>query len=301
MTDKRAYNLRSGGSEAVIPVQFEVSDDRFISSLLQSQQNTSKTGQVSDSDSGSESNDSMSNNDSDTERLGASESTGIDKQVPGSSSSSNTSSSAVVSQQEINLQILTQLGSITERLDMIESRKKCKKSNDVRKLKSKSKKHTVMPQPPVTLPPTQVSAPTLPNLSVLREDAYIQAQVEQRLKNLMEDSKSGTKIKSLRGGAVEVVVPHRVKWPQEYVLAGSKKERVQYDQLSMSQWVAGFCRIMRDETDAQNKDSMLDYLISLLEDAQDFSWDAARASHAVLLCRMEQGDVKNYKDVDKID
>ena len=184
---------------------------------------------------------------------------------------------------------------------MIKSSKKCKKSNDVRKLKNKSKKHTVVPQPPVTLPPSQVSAPTLPNLSVLRQDAYIQAQVEQRLKNLVEDSKSGTKIKSLRGGSVEVVVPHRVKWPQEYVLAGSKKERVQYDQLSMSQWVAGFCRIMRDETDAQNKDSMLDYLISLLEDAQDFSWDAARASHAVLLCRMEQGDVKNYKDVDKID
>ena len=73
MNDRRAYNLHSGGSEAVIPVQFEVSDDRFISSLLQSQQNTSKTGQVSDSDSGSESNDSMSNNESDTERLGASE------------------------------------------------------------------------------------------------------------------------------------------------------------------------------------------------------------------------------------
>ena len=58
---------------------------------------------------------------------------------------------------------------------------------------------------------------------------------------------------------------------------------------------------MRDETNFKNKYSMLDYLISLLEDAQDFSWDAARASHAVLLCKMEQGDVKNYTDVDKID
>ena len=110
MTDRRAYNLHSGGSEAVIPVQFEVSDDRFFSSLVQSQQNTSKTGQVSDSDSGSESNESMSNNESDTERLGASESTGVDKQVPSSSSGSNTSSCGVVSQQEINLQILAQLG-----------------------------------------------------------------------------------------------------------------------------------------------------------------------------------------------
>ena len=80
-----------------------------------------------------------------------------------------------------------------------------------------------------------------------------------------------------------MVIPNRIKWPQEYVLAGSKKESVQYDQLSMQQWVAGFCRIMKEENDLQNKNSMLDYPISLFEDVQDFSWDSARASHAVLL------------------
>ena len=37
---------------------------------------------------------------------------------------------------------------------------------------------------------------------------------------------------------------------------------------------------------------MLDYLISLMDDANDFSWDAAKASHAVLLCRMERGRLR---------
>ena len=46
---------------------------------------------------------------------------------------------------------------------------------------------------------------------------------------------------------------------------------------------------------------MLDYLISLMDDAHDFSWDAAMASHAVLLCRMEQGEVKSYLETDKLD
>ena len=51
MSEKRPYNLHSGGSEAVtLPVQCEVSDDRFMSRLLQYQQNSSKTGQVSDSE-----------------------------------------------------------------------------------------------------------------------------------------------------------------------------------------------------------------------------------------------------------
>ena len=113
----------------------------------------------------------------------------------------------------------------------------------------------------------------------------------------MDEDKSGTKIKSLRGGLVDVVLSQRVKWAQEYALSGSKKERLQYDQLSVTHWVAGFCRIMKEEN-VENKEHMLDYLIQLLEDTSNFSWDEA---NAVLLCRMEHGDVKNYMQVEKVD
>ena len=75
---------------------------------------------------------------------------------------------------------------------------------------------------------------------------------------------------------VEVLVKNRVKWPHEYVLAGSNKERVTYDQLTMGQWVAGFCRTMRDESDKNCKEAMLGYLIYLLDDANDFSWPQLR-------------------------
>ena len=109
------------------------------------------------------------------------------------------------------------------------------------------------------------------------------------------------KIKSLRGGETEVYVNKRIRWPQEFVLAGSKKERVSYDSLSMGQWVVGFCRAIQEESNGKSKDSMLDYMILLLEDANDFSWQAAKASHAVLLCRMEQGEISDYTEVDKID
>ena len=46
---------------------------------------------------------------------------------------------------------------------------------------------------------------------------------------------------------------------------------------------------------------MLDYLISLLDDSNDFSWNSAKACHAVLLCRMEQGEIKDYTQTDLID
>ena len=82
---------------------------------------------------------------------------------------------------------------------------------------------------------------TVPDLNTLRQDAMIQFNVEERLKQLQESDKPG-KIKSLRGGgggAVEVLVQNKVKWPHEYVLSGSNKERVSYDHLSILQWVAG--------------------------------------------------------------
>ena len=56
--------------------------------------------------------------------------------------------------------------------------------------------------------------------------------------------------------------------------------------------MAVYCHILREEQNLQVKEHMLDYLIAFMEDAHDFSWEAARASHTVLLCRMEQEEVK---------
>ena len=46
---------------------------------------------------------------------------------------------------------------------------------------------------------------------------------------------------------------------------------------------------------------MLDYVIDLLDDATDFSWASAKASHTVLLCHMEQGEIKSWLETEKID
>ena len=107
--------------------------------------------------------------------------------------------------------------------------------------------------------------------------------------------------KSQRGGNVEVMVKNRVKWPHEYILSGLNKEHVLYDQLSVTQWVAGFGRTMREESNSEIRQHMLDYMISLMDDANYLSWILANASHAVLLCRMEQGEVKSYADISAID
>ena len=77
------------------------------------------------------------------------------------------------------------------------------------------------------------------------------------------------------------------------MLSGQNKDKVTYNQVSPIQWMAGFCRTIREESDMAIKEHMLDYVIDLLDDATDFSWGSAKASHAVLLCRMEQDEIKS--------
>ena len=62
--------------------------------------------------------------------------------------------------------------------------------------------------------------------------------------------------------------------------------------------MAGFCHTMKEEKNSKMREHMLDYLVALLDDGQDFSWGAAKASHAVLL---EQGEIGDYSCIDQID
>ena len=200
----------------------------------------------------------------------------------------------------INAKILSQLDAIGKRLNVIESK-------SVHKSRSKVKKSVCKPvaaSSNLNVPHGEAHLQEkLPNLQTLRHDRFIQEQVDNRLKDLSGLNKKGidSKIKSRRGGALDVYVNQRLKWPHEFVLVGASKDRLNYNQLNITQWMAGFCRIMRDEENSQTRGHMLDYLIALLDDSNDFSWQAAKASHAVLLCRMEQGEIASWAETEKID
>ena len=70
------------------------------------------------------------------------------------------------------------------------------------------------------------------------------------------------------------------------------------DPLAIDDW---FLQKHEGRNQHANQRAYVDYVINLLEDANDFSWASAKASHAVLLCRMEQREVVGWSDVEKID
>ena len=93
------------------------------------------------------------------------------------------------------------------------------------------------------------------------------------------------------GGPVDVVVNKNVAWPHEHILGGLNRQRVTYDQLTLTQFIQGFVKTIIDASDRECKDRMLHYLGDIMEDATDFSWSSAKSAHTVLLCEMERGSV----------
>ena len=146
------------------------------------------------------------------------------------------------------------------------------------------------------------SESVVPSIDFLRQNDTLQSEVDRRLAKLRNLNESATRgrVKSQREGPGEIWVKRVVDWPKNFILTGANKTRPTYDDLSITQWVAGFIRCVQEEKQECNRASMLDYLGNLMEDASDFSWEAAKASHAILLTNME-GDRLNWGDTDKID
>ena len=168
------------------------SDSEFLSKLSKNQKNSdTDESNISDLDcsavvesSGDEQNPSTEN----THSTPSTSST-----LPGASALSD-----VATQQAFNLQIISQLSSISDRLNTRE-RKDAKKDSDPKKKKSSNRKKVNPQMAPVTLPPQQHPTLNMPNLTHIRNDAFIQSQVDKRLKDLTNPNCIGTKIKSLRG------------------------------------------------------------------------------------------------------
>ena len=221
----------------------------------------------------------------------------------------------------VQTQILRQLQKVSERLDTVEQRvaengpavtslekqSKGKRRKDMQKLSSTSKhskctvyqnvksKHVISDE--------SSDDTEIPDICELRSSKRVQKKVDDRISQLERSTSSqgtGSKIKSKRGGNIDVFVEKKVAWPQDVILGGANRQRVSYDQLSLTQFVQGFVRNVVEENDQCVKDKMLLYLSDLMEDATDFAWVNAKAAHAVVLCEMERG-VLDWHDTDRLD
>ena len=176
----------------------------------------------------------------------------------------------------LNMQILAALKRLGGCMSAMEERMASKEATEV----------SQSPQQPSTTAssspsPAQLDQMVVPTVAALQGSQHIQAEVDQRIRQLVDLNEAG-KSKSQRGGNEIVWVKRQVPWPQNFVLGENNKSRISYDALNWCQWVSGFATIAREEKNVDVKNAMLEYLSEIMEDANDFSWQSAKAFHAVL-------------------
>ena len=205
-------------------------------------------------------------------------------------------------------QILSRLQELGDKMDSMDRRVQ---KAEAALGQGSSQASSVLSFPHTTLPTvashgiateTNGTESVVPALGYLRGNESLQSQVDKRLAELERINETATKgrNKSQRGGPGEVSVKRMVDWPQNFILTGSRKNRPTYDDLTLTQWVAGFVRCIQEEKSEEASACMLDYLGNLMEDASDFSWESAKASHAIVLTNME-ADRLQWTDTDKVD
>ena len=203
---------------------------------------------------------------------------------------------------DTNSQILMELKHLSGRMTQMEDKMQALGSTSSSPVRSQASSMSPQRSPAGSQKSTRIASPeqdlVLPSLTTLRQSRVIQQQVDTRIRELQGLDKG--KFKSQRGGSETIWVKKEVPWPQNHVLGGSSKNRMNYDNLTLSQWVSGFATIIRDESDLSVKNKMLEYLSDIMEDSHDFGWASAKGSHAILLCKMEEGRI-TWEETNKID
>ena len=198
------YNLRNKNIE--LPVQIQLSDQAFMSTVLGDSQPTPGQGQ------GRHENSSDSEADLSLEKSGTDGGLADTEQneVQNDRDQAEAGPSTDIDQNLINQTILEQLTNIGKRLENLEKTKSCKKTADKNKTKGSSASTRAKQNSSNEVSQgSRVGAPNLgiqnqntvfPQPEVLRQNVEIQKQVEQRLRELTEQKSGSEKLKSQRGG-----------------------------------------------------------------------------------------------------
>ena len=137
----------------------------------------------------------------------------------------------------------------------------------------------------------------------LRDDQMLQDQVQERLQQLglLPDTDSdgdesvlpkqlsqhtGQGKKSGRLRTTSHIVRKHVEWPHFHIFRGGDRAPVEYDSLTISEFVLGYTHIVRT---AEKKlvPLLLIHLTELMSDTAEYSWESVRNFHGILLQKME--------------
>ena len=146
----------------------------------------------------------------------------------------------------------------------------------------------------------------MPTFQALQDKAQVQDRVNQRYAEIEQSANNN----AMQGNSLDLLLnflqnkvekspKQKVKWPQDYVFVGPQRTKPSYQGLNECQWFLGFLHMRQDESDINKGENMIDYVTELMQDAVDYSWEAAKGSHFVLHTKLAEGNI-NWGEIEKI-
>ena len=134
--------------------------------------------------------------------------------------------------------------------------------------------------------------------TTLQHDGGLQSQVAARLATLLhqhpeeeEPDLAGKSTKSKKSGRAKTAndfVLCDIDWPHYYVYRGQNRKPAAYEELSVTEFVLGFCHMLILQKHAgASQCHMLRLLCDMMEDASEFGWPSVRNFYAVLTNQIE--------------
>ena len=154
-----------------------------------------------------------------------------------------------------------------------------------------------------------------PTVQNLRNDSSLQRMVEQRLRAMgvsargdsdSEDEDRGSSKKGKRkakSGRVKTAadfIKVEMEWPHFHVFRGASRKPAKYDEINLAEFVYGYLSIvLESEQSPAIGRRMLQHLRGLMMDTSEYSFEAARNCHAIVMQQLEQTRI-TWDDADKM-
>ena len=129
----------------------------------------------------------------------------------------------------------------------------------------------------------------IPSLNSLRSTAVDQDKVQQRFNQLNGQVQAPHRGNDLSSNDDNRRKKVDITWPQNCVYVGPERNTVTYNELTLSQFTAGFLNSVLVETNALYRSNMIVYMAHLFQSINDIGFVSAKGAHHVLLKQMEEG------------
>ena len=145
----------------------------------------------------------------------------------------------------------------------------------------------------------------LPSIQTLKEDARAQAEVERRLQEYQDISRTefAGRLTSRKSGRYRVGVTKvkvQTNWPHDFCTVPVGTKQPVYDDMSNEQWVQGMLVCILEESDNTTRNQMLIHFSCLMQDAVELSLGTVRRTHAAVLQEIERGLI-SWEDTENIE